>query len=225
MTKQNTISKRVLFFLIGLVLVAAGNAMTIVSGAGNGMWTASALGVGTVIHQPFALMWFALGVIVIFVNAILVKEWDWFTAVGEFFFVLFFAQLIHVFVSTFSYYQGKVHAGPMEKIGLVVLGILIVCLGTSFYQRANLWMYPTDSLTDILACRFFRGNVFLGQIVAFAPAVFIILLVALKEHELVGVQLGTILALAFNGELIDCFNKHAFTSLKHNDRFTVQRHD
>lgn len=224
MIEENTVSKRILFFFIGLVFVAAGNAMTIVSGFGNGIWTAASLGVGQVIHQPFALMWFCLGVAVILVNVVLIKEWDWFTVVGDFIFVLFFAQLIHVFVTTFSFWSDQVQPGQGTRICLVILGIVIVCLGTSFYQRANLWMYPTDSLTDILAYRFFAGNVFYGQMVAFIPAILVILTVALKEQQFIGVQLGTLFALLFNGELINFFNHHAVKSLRHNARFTLH-HD
>ncbi|MBS9334635.1 hypothetical protein LQZ24_01105 [Fructobacillus sp. M1-13] len=214
---KNTIRVRIFFFLFGLILVAFGNALTIVSGAGNGLWTAAALGLAQLFGQPFALLWFWLGLLVILVNALLSRSLSWVNLVGEFSFVLFFSQLIHLFVTVLK------QEWPIEsvlsyafRVMFVIFGIVLVCLGTSFYQRANLWMYPTDSLTDILAFKFFSGNPFKGQLLAFVPAVLLIVLTYLKTGDWVGIQLGTLLALFFNGPLIAFFHRHACPSLKHN---------
>lgn len=212
---KNRLITRYCFFLLGLFLVTLGNSFTILSGAGNGIWTAASLGIDRVTDLPLNVILFSIGCLVILANILLQGHFSWFYLAGELLFVFFFSELIQFFVRHLSFLHGYM-TSEGARIVLVVCGIVVVCLGTSFYQRANLWMYPTDSLTDILALRFFAGNVWKGQLLAFLPAVLIIVLVFFKEGQWVGIQIGTVLALIANGELIAFFHKHAFPFLKHN---------
>ncbi|WP_338347319.1 hypothetical protein [Fructobacillus tropaeoli] len=99
---------------------------------------------------------------------------------------------------------------------MAIIGITIVCLGTSFYQRANLWMYPTDSLTTLLTSRFFNNHFAWAQLVAFVPPVILIVATTVHLHMVVGVRTGTLFSLVCNGPLIAFFNKRVFPFLRLN---------
>lgn len=206
---KNRLTTRILFFILGLLLVTVGNALMILSGEGNGIWTAAAF------QQPLSLMIILIGCAVILLNMFLLPAFSWWHVAGSVLFVFFFGELIHFFANFLAFLRPGSEAVFM-KLALVVLGIVLVCLGTSFYQRASLWMYPTDFLTDILAIRFFDGKAWKGQLLAFAPAVSLILLAFFLKGQLIGIQIGTVLALLFNGELIGLFHRYAFPSFKHN---------
>ncbi|CAK1223767.1 hypothetical protein [Fructobacillus cardui] len=213
--ENNHIRTRLMFFLLGLVLVAFGNALSIISTAGNGLWTAAALGMAqwSGVSISFILMMIAL--IVIGINLLLSGRFSWVTVSGELLFVLLFSQLIHFFVTALS----KNFTVPVDlwlRIFLAIVGITIVCLGTSFYQRANLWMYPTDSLTTLLTRRFFHHHFAWAQLVAFVPPVILITATTFHLHAVVGVQVGTLFSLACNGSLIAFFNKRVFPFLRLN---------
>ncbi|GAP02597.1 hypothetical protein FPFC_020440 [Fructobacillus pseudoficulneus] len=212
---QNKFLTRLLFFFLGLLLVAVGNALSIVSGAGNGLWTAAALGLALVTKIPLAVVLFLIGIMILAVNVFLAKHWSWLTVIGEFLFVLFFSQLIHLFVN-FLLPLNIAAVNYWLRVLLAIGGITIVCLGTSFYQRANLWMYPTDSLTVLLTLRFFPRNVARAQLVAFLMPVLIIAVVGLSTQQVIGVQVGTVFSLLCNGLLIAFFNRHICPSLTSN---------
>ncbi|MCK8617106.1 hypothetical protein LNP00_01810 [Fructobacillus sp. M158] len=191
-----------------------GNALTIISGAGNGIWTAASLDLSQVFHAPLNATIMLIGFLVIIANIVLLPLVSWRHVAGSVLFVFFFGELIHAFALSFFFLR-RFFTGGLGQLLLVVLGILIVCLGTSFYQRANLWMYPTDYLTDILASRFFSGNVWKGQLLAFLPALLLIFLAFIVTGNFVGIQIGTLLALFCNGECIAFFNRFAFPSFRH----------
>lgn len=198
-----------MFFLLGLVLVAFGNALSIISTAGNGLWTAAALGLAQWSGAGISLILTTIGLIVIGINLLLSEHCSWLTAGGELLFVLLFSQLIYFFVKMLSK-NLMVPTNLWLRILLAIVGIIVVCLGTSFYQRANLWMYPTDSFTTLLTRRFFHHHFTWAQLVAFVPPVILIGATAFHLHTVVGVQAGTLFSLACNGPLISYFNKRVF---------------
>ncbi|CAK1223399.1 Uncharacterized membrane protein YczE (YczE) [Fructobacillus fructosus] len=212
---KNGLLTRSIFFILGLLLVTLGNALTILSGEGNGIWTAASLSLATLTKLPLNWVIILVGLLVIVVNVLLLDHFSWYHLAGSVLFVFFFGEFIQLFVHQLAFLKDS-FSSNFEKIFLVVFGIVIVCLGTSFYQRANLWMYPTDYLTDILALRFFSGSVFKGQLLAFVPALLIICSAFLATGHLIGIQIGTVLALLANGELIGFFHRYAFPVLKHN---------
>ncbi|WP_288846279.1 hypothetical protein [uncultured Fructobacillus sp.] len=213
--ENNHIRTRLMFFLLGLVLVAFGNALSIISTAGNGLWTAAALGMAQWSGVSISFILMMIGLIVIGINLLLSGRFSWVTVSGELLFVLLFSQLIHFFVTALS----KNFTVPVDlwlRIFLAIVGITIVCLGTSFYQRANLWMYPTDSLTTLLTRRFFHHHFAWAQLVAFVPPVILITATTFHLHAVVGVQVGILFSLACNGSLIAFFNKRVFPFLRLN---------
>ncbi|NLS37890.1 hypothetical protein GHU05_02945 [Fructobacillus tropaeoli] len=213
--ENNHIRTRLLFFLLGLVLVAFGNALSIISTAGNGLWTAAALGLAQWSGVGISFILMVIGLIVIGINLLLSEHWSWLTVSGELLFVLLFSQLIHFFVTALSK-NFTVPVALWLRIVLAIIGITIVCLGTSFYQRANLWMYPTDSLTTLLTSRFFNNHFAWAQLVAFVPPVILITATTFHLHAVVGVQAGTLFSLTCNGPLIAYFNKRACPFLRLN---------
>lgn len=152
---KNGLLTRSIFFILGLLLVTLGNALTVLSGEGNGIWTATSLSLATLTKLPLNWVIILVGLLVIVANVLLLDHFSWYHLAGSVLFVFFFGEFIQLFVHQLAFLKDS-FSSDFEKIFLVVFGIVIVCLGTSFYQRANLWMYPTDYLTDILALRFFQ---------------------------------------------------------------------
>ncbi|CAK1222561.1 Uncharacterized membrane protein YczE (YczE) [Fructobacillus cardui] len=100
--ENNHIRTRLIFFLLGLVLVAFGNALSIISTAGNGLWNAAALGLAQWSKTGISLILMTIGLIVIGINLLLSERMSWLTVAGELMFVLLFSQLIHFFVKILS---------------------------------------------------------------------------------------------------------------------------
>ncbi|MCK8627941.1 hypothetical protein [Fructobacillus cardui] len=81
--ENNHIRTRLMFFLLGLVLVAFGNALSIISTAGNGLWTAAALGLAQRSGVGISLILMMIGLIVIGINLLFSEHWSWLTVSGE----------------------------------------------------------------------------------------------------------------------------------------------
>ncbi|WP_413627962.1 hypothetical protein R4B61_01885 [Fructilactobacillus vespulae] len=211
---NNCLSIRFLFFLIGLFLVSLGNSLSIISLAGNGLWTAASIQISQLGDFSIKAVLIFIGIAAIILNTILTK-FNWIKILGELVFVFFFGNLINFFIDKFQIITQFTNTYP-ARITLAIIGIIIVCIGTSFYQRANLWMYPTDHLTAIVYHRFFPKNIKKAQLVVFMIPIAIILITALPLKSMQGIQVGTVFSLLMNGKIIQLSNNYLFPVLKDN---------
>lgn len=69
-------SIRVLALVIGLVLNAMGNGLTVSTAMGTSPWTASEVNIAAIVGTPVGLPMFIVGVLVATANQILIHQWD-----------------------------------------------------------------------------------------------------------------------------------------------------
>ncbi|WP_061993018.1 hypothetical protein [Fructobacillus ficulneus] len=211
---NNKLSTRLAFLLLGIVLISLGNSLSILSLAGNGLWTAAAVQLSLVTHSSIKIILIIIGLIALLANSLLTK-FNWLQSCGELVFVFFFGNLVNLFIHLFHPVTTLTNT-MFSKTLLAILGIIIVCLGTSIYQRVNLWMYPTDHLTALLYHHFFKSNFEKAQIITFLIPICIILITSYQLKSLQGIQIGTLFSLIMNGKIIKISNQYLFPFLKFN---------
>lgn len=100
-------------------------------------------------------------------------------------------------------------------IALDILGIVMIAIAISIYQRLNLILHPIDEMTNILRFQYFNSNANLAQWVNFSVPAIVILILGLIYHQVVAVNIGTAFALLFQGTLINSADRFIFPKLKH----------
>jgi uncharacterized membrane protein YczE len=153
-----------------------GNALSIISDTGSGVWTAASINLSQATQLPIKWILF-------------------FTGIPDLSFT------IRVFVSIF--------------------GIIVTCIGTSIYQRANIMMYPTDNLTNLVRQRFTKNNIVLAQRIVFIIPISIVVASAYFNHHIYGVQIVTIFSFIINGAIIGLSDKYIFPTLIHNTKIQI----
>lgn len=214
---QDSMKKRVCALILGLVINALGSGLTVSTNVGTNPWTASELNLCLIIGWDIGWTMFAVGVIVIIINQLLIHRFDWVRLVGELIFISCFSYFIDIFVDIFN--KMGVAALPfyMRTI-LCLIGVIVFSCATSFYQRANIFMYPNDDTTSILRFLYLRNNVVRAQFVNFMVPMVISFICYFFTKKLVGINIGTVFCLLFTGPLIAFSDKFLWRSLHHTIR-------
>ena len=95
-------SIRILALVIGLVLNALGNGLTVATNVGTSPWTASEVNIGNLIHTTVGIPMFCVGVLVAITNQLLIHQWDKWRFFGEIGFIACFSYFVDVFVALFT---------------------------------------------------------------------------------------------------------------------------
>ncbi|KGO22370.1 hypothetical protein Q757_09185 [Oenococcus alcoholitolerans] len=93
--------------IFGLLLNAFGNSLTIVSGFGAGVWTATAINLNHIVDLSVGNIIFIFGIFSIIVNQILIKRIEFIRAVNELIFILFFSRFIDLFTNILIYFKAE----------------------------------------------------------------------------------------------------------------------
>lgn len=107
------------------------------------------------------------------------------------------------------------------RVFVSIFGIIVTCIGTSIYQRANIMMYPTDNLTNLVRQRFTKNNIVLAQRIVFIIPISIVVASAYFNHHIYGVQIVTIFSFIINGAIIGLSDKYIFPTLIHNTKIQI----
>lgn len=217
---MNSWPTRLFALVLGLVLNALGNGLTISTNMGAAPWTAAEVNIAVLVHISVGLAIFTVGSMVAIINLILIHHWDKWRFVGEIAFIACFSYFIDLFLAIFDH-LGIPHLAMGWRLVLCMLGIAIFCSAISLYQRANIIMHPNDDTTNILRFLYFKGRVGIAQLVNFSVPVVAIILTLLISHHLYSVNVGTLLCILCNGPLIGFFDRHLWHGLHHN--FRVKR--
>ncbi|EEJ71825.1 YczE/YyaS/YitT family protein [Lactobacillus ultunensis] len=215
--KNDPMKRRVAGLIAGLVINAVGNGLTVSTNMGTSPWTASEVNLAYLFHLPVGIPIFTIGALAAIVNQILIKQFDKVRFFGELLFVGFFSYFVDIFLDFFNK-LGVPNLPIWLKIILCFIGIFTFCCAISFYQRANIFMHPSDDTTNILRFRYFKGNVIKAQLVNFSVALIIIIVCVALTHKIYSVNIGTIICLFANGPLIAFADRHLWHSLHHNFR-------
>ncbi|MBM4764437.1 membrane protein [Bacillus sp. B15-48] len=187
---------RMVFFLVGLTILSFGISLTIKSGLGSGAWDALNVGLSETIAFTPGSWVVIIGVALIFVNSLLLKNRPDFGAIITLFITGLFIDfwLLRVFV----------HLNVDEFLSMIIVllsGILLIGLGISIYIQAKLLLSPIDNLMMALSKRF--G---LKLMVAKTIGEVIALVLALIFSGPIGI--GTIIVTLGIGPLIQLFSPH-----------------
>lgn len=226
-----SMSASLAYFAFSLVLNALGNVLTIVTSAhilpaflGSAYWTAAQTNLGYAIlgrGSSTALFWafLVLGMLISFLNAILMGKLDWGRVLGNFAFMLPFSLFIQWFANIFNNMLGGYHATSLPMIILFVIinfvGVAFIATAISIYQRVNLVLHPADDLMQILRFKYFNGKVAIAMWVSYIPPTLMGIIAVIMTHNLENFGLGTLFAFLFQGNITGFADRLIFPNLKH----------
>lgn len=215
--RKNHMSYRVVALIIGLLLNAFGNALSVAANAGSGIWTAAAVNIAYWIHGNVGVILLIVGVLSALLNQILIRKIDIPRFIGEVAFISCFSYFIDLFVGIFT--KWGIPALPLGwRMALSVLGVTIFACSISIYQRANLIMHPNDDTSNILRFMYLGGRATASQLVDFIPPIIMIAVCYAATRQIYSVNVGTLYSILFNGIIIAASDKHIMPHLYHNFR-------
>lgn len=217
MNKNNTMPTRLFALVVGLVVNALGNGLTVATNMGAAPWTAAEVNLAYMAHVSVGLMMFFVGVLVAITNQLLIRQWDKWRFCGEVAFIAGFSYFIDVFIALFNWLKVPQLAIWWQTL-LCLVGIVVFCTAISLYQRANLIMHPNDDTTNILRFLYFKGRVGTAQLVNFMVPIIMIAITWIITRHIYSVNIGTLLCILFNGPLIGQADQHVWHGLHHNFR-------
>lgn len=78
-------------------------------------------------------------------------------------------------------------------------------------------LHPADDLIQIIRFRLFNGNSTKAMIAVYLPAIIIVTITFLISHQIVAINIGTVLGLLFQGPMIGIGDRICFKRLKHHN--------
>ena len=105
-------------------------------------------------------------------------KWELETNFGNFMFMLPFSIFIQWFSDIFNRIMPDAHSLPMVVLYVLInfLGVTLIGVAISIYQRVNLVLHPADDLFQILRFRYFKGNATLSMWASYIPPTIMALL-------------------------------------------------
>ncbi len=128
-----------------------------------------------------------------------------------------FSLLISFFANMFSEVLPDAH-GISMTIGYTALnfiGVIMIALAISIYQRVNLILHPADDLMQILRFKYFKGSAAKAMWASYIPPTIIGIIAIFMLPDFSNYGLGTIFAFLFQGGITGWGDKFVFPRLKH----------
>lgn len=214
MAPQRFNERLIFFFILGLILNASGNALTVALNLGSPVWTAACVNVARTLHVSLGLIMVYWGAALVIATILITRKIQGWRTVKNVVFMVLFAALVNWLSKWFE--QTLLMTLPIiVRILLDFGGIGLIAAGVSLYQRVNWMLHPCDDLMQIVRFRFFEGNANRAMLAVYLPAVLITVLCVWDTHHLWAVNIGTIFALVFQGWLIGVADRRLFRQLKH----------
>ncbi|MDR1606402.1 MAG: hypothetical protein LBS41_04740 [Streptococcaceae bacterium] len=212
--RKPTLFEAIFYFVLSLLLNAIGNGLTVAANMGSSMWTASAANMAEAFNFQIAWVLVVYGASQILINIALTRQVDLPRIFGNLLFISCFGPFVGIFKQLFLSLGITSLALPFV-VGLDLLGIVLVAVAVSVYQRLNLILHPGDEMTNILRFQYFKGDAKLAQWTNFAIPAVVIVAIGLLYHQIVAVNIGTAVALFFQGTLISSADRLIFPKLTH----------
>jgi uncharacterized protein len=132
--------KRLLFWLLGIIILSLGASLTIKANMGVGAWDALNVGLSRIYGFTVGSFVIIIGIILLFVNAVLLKSRPDYMAVFTFFIIgsLIDFWMLIVF-RNFEPYEFTL------KLVTLVVGLLIIGLGVAMYLQPKFPLNPIDN--------------------------------------------------------------------------------
>ncbi|CAM3145332.1 fructose permease [Leuconostoc rapi] len=223
-----TISASLSYFVFSLIINAAGNVLTVVTSQkihptflGSAYWTAAQAGFNKAVFQgsngTLGWIFFIVGVLIAILNVFLQGYFNWKKFVGNIAFMVPFSLLISFFASAFSQVLPESHSVLVTVIYTLLnfLGVVMIGLAISIYQRTNLILHPADDLMQILRFKYFKGAAAKAMWASYIPPTIIGIVAIIILPDFSNYGLGTIFAFLFQGGITGWGDKYIFPNLKH----------
>lgn len=202
------------FFIFSILLNAFANALTVATNLGSAIWTASAVNLAAFTHIGLGVILFAYGFIVIFLNAILLRQLNWRRVIGNLIYISPFSYLVQQFTALLEK-VGIMSLGLPARIVLDIIGVVLIGVAVSIYQRVKLILHPNDDLSYILRFNFFNGNAAIAQYVSYILPIIVLLACWFLTGNLLAFNIGTVISLISQGPVTGWADQHIFRRLKH----------
>ena len=213
-TRANSFNGRLAFLVLSILINSFFNALTVSTHLGSAIWTASAVSLSSWLHCSLGNILFLEGVIVAFVNLLLLGRFDYFRLIRNLLFITPFSYLLAFFEHIFVII-GVPNLGLGWRILFDVVGLFGVACAVSLYQRANLIMHPNDDMPYILRFRFLHGSPVTSQWLSNVPPLVIVLIVFIITHQLYSFGWGTLYNILTQGAIIGWADKHFLPIFHH----------
>ncbi|WPQ67192.1 fructose permease [Weissella paramesenteroides] len=224
-----SMSASIMYFIISLILNSLGNVLTLVTSAhvhpsflGSAYWTAGEANLGNAIlgNNSLALFWafLVLGMLISFLNALLMRKLDWKRIFGNFIFMLPFSIFIQWFSNIFNQIMPDATTLPMVILYTIInfIGVALIATAISIYQRVNLVLHPADDLMQILRFKYFKGSAFKAMWASYIPpTIFAIIAFIITFPSLYNFGIGTLFAFLFQGSITGVADQYVFRNLHH----------
>ncbi len=222
-----SMAESVTYFVISLVINSLGNVLTLISSdhvhpsfLGSAYWTAADADLGHAFlgNNSWVLFWafFGLGVLISFLNALLLHKLDWKRIGGNIAFMLPFSLFIQWFANLFEALpQATNWAGNIAYVLLNFFGVFLIGTAISIYQRVNLVLHSQDDLFQIIRFKYVHGNAAVAMWLSYLPPTIFGLIAFLATGRIDNIGIGTIFAFLFQGSFTGWADKHVFPKLKH----------
>lgn len=132
--------------MLGIVCIGAGIGLFNVSLMGADPYSALALGVGNILHWEFSISLFLINTICFSIEFLLLRKY---IGLGTFM-NWTLTGLIAGLCSNFIYSLMTIPECFFGRLPFLILGIILLSLGISLYQVANMGISPYDSMSLII---------------------------------------------------------------------------
>ncbi|MCA1064261.1 hypothetical protein QTG56_03470 [Rossellomorea sp. AcN35-11] len=184
---------RFIFYCIGLLTLSLGVSLIIKGDLGAAPWDALAVGESVLLQLSIGTCIFINGCILIFINALLLKESiQWLAALSIFVIGMMVDYWISIGLNSLE------PEGLLQQLSLVLTGILLLGIGISIYLQAKLPSSPMDTFMVAIHRRFglnLRNARLLNEAIAIT--------LAMVVHGAVGI--GTVIVACTLGFIIHIF--------------------
>lgn len=130
MNIQYGLKNRLTFFGFGLLLITIGNALSIISDTGSGVWTAASINLSQATQLPINWTLLFVGTLIILLNQLLSKGVRLYHLLGELIFVFFFSNFIQFFVELLQLTEIPGLSFSFRVL-VSIFGVILTCIGTS----------------------------------------------------------------------------------------------
>ncbi|MBM7616939.1 putative membrane protein YczE [Weissella uvarum] len=212
--RELTIAEVIGFLMIGLLLNAIGNGLTVATNMGSAPWTAAAANLSNVTTLPIDVFLFSFGLFAALAVVIILRHFD----AGRFFRNLAFVFIFSVVIGATARGFKTIGVGELNywlRLLLDIFGITMIGMGISVTQRLAKFIHPLDDLTNVTRFKYFHGNVVVAQTLNFAIPMTISLVVWLVTGKLVAINIGTFFSFFCQGMVISRADHFLIPHLKH----------
>lgn len=214
MTNRLTIRQQVFYFVVSIVINGIGNGLTVALNLGSALWTASAVNIAHASGLQLNLVMMLIALFAIIVNIFLRGHVSWRAILGNLIFTIPFSVLVGWSANFFR--QTSVVNLPLPvRVLLDFVGIAMIGVAISIYQRLNIVLHPTDEMMQLVRFKLLHGKAWAAQLASFMPPLAATLVTFMLTHQIFAINIGTIFSLLCQGFIIGFADRVIFPKLKH----------